>query len=135
MWPIMQLPGTSTATLEKRRKYTVSFFTKTQTGGLLSELKWKGTRLDPERFSNWFTFLRVLAYVVRFIQNSCSSEMLKEKGSLTVDEVNDAEVVVLRQAQQESFLEELCCIKKQHALPTSSKILPISPTLSDDGLL
>lgn len=36
---------------------------------MLAELKLKGTRLDPERFSDWFKFLRMLAYVVRFIQN------------------------------------------------------------------
>lgn len=57
------------------------------------------------------------------------------QGPLTVDEINDAEIMVLHQAQQESYCEELSRAGRGEALPSSSKILPISPSLGSDGLL
>ena len=61
--------------------------------------------------------------------------MAKVQGPLTVDEINDAEVMVLRQTQQESYCEELSRARRGEALPSSSKILPISLSLGSDGLL
>ena len=56
-------------------------------------------------------------------------------GPLTVDELSDAEVMVLRQVQRESYREEVLRARKGEVLPSSSKILPISPVLGSDGLL
>ena len=63
------------------------------------------------------------------------SKMAKVQGPLTVDEINDTEIMVPRQAQQESYCEELSRAGRREALPSSSKILPISPSLGSDGLL
>ena len=133
MWPTMSLPSARSDDIERKQKYRATFLASTEKEICLPELKLKGTRLDPERFSEWFKFLCVLAYVVRFIQNS--SKMAKVQGPLTVDEINDAEVMVLRQAQQESYCEESSRARRGEALPSSSKILPISPSLGSDGLL
>ena len=56
-------------------------------------------------------------------------------GPLTVDELSDAEVAVLRQVLLESYREEVLRARKGEVLPSSSKILPISPVLGSDGLL
>ena len=70
MWPTKSLPGARSDDIERKQKYRATFLVSTEKEICLPELKLKGTRLDPERFSDWFKFLRVLAYVVRFIQNS-----------------------------------------------------------------
>lgn len=54
---------------------------------------------------------------------------------MAVDKLSDAEVMVLCQVQLESFREEVMQARKREVLPSSSKILPISPVLGSDGLL
>ena len=133
MWPKMCLPSINSDDVERKQKHRVTLFASSEREKSLPKLKWKGTRLDPERFSDWFKYLRVVAYVIRFIQNS--SKVAKVRGPLTVEEVNDAEIMVLRQVQQESFSDELSQVCKGEALSTSSKISPISPSLGSDGVL
>ena len=53
---------------------------------------------------------------------------------MAVDKLSDAEVMVLCQVQLESFREEVMQARKREVLPSSSKILPISPVLGSDGL-
>ena len=132
-WPTMCLPGIDTDDVERKKKHRVTFFASTEREMSQPKWKWKGTSLDPERFSDWFKYLRVLAQVIRFIQNC--SKMAKVRGPLTVEEINDAEIMVLRQAQQESYSDELSRVQKGEALSTSSKISPISPRFGSDGLL
>ena len=133
MWPKMCLPSINSDDVERKQKYRVTLLASSEREKSLPKLKWKGTRLDPERFSDWFKYLRVVAYVIRFIQNS--SKMANVRGPLTVEEVNDADIMVLRQAQQESFSDELSQVCKGAVLSTISKISPISPSLGSYGLL
>ena len=70
---------------------------------------------------------------MQFVHNSL--KMSRVQGALTAEEINDAEIIVLRQAQSECFLEEALRARKGEALPSSSKILPVSPVLASDGLL
>ena len=69
MWPTMPLLATSADDVERKRKYRPTFLASTKTEISMHQLTWKDTKLDPERFSDWFKFLRVIAYVVRFVQN------------------------------------------------------------------
>ena len=75
----------------------------------------------------------MIAYVVRFVQNCFRVSRLQ--GPWLVDELSDAEVMVLPQVQLESYPEEVLRARKGEELPSSSKILPISPVLGNDGLL
>ena len=129
MWPTMPLLATSSDDVERKRKYRLTFLASTKTEISMPELKWKDTKIDPERLSDCFKFLRVIAYVVRFVQNCLRVSRLH--GLLTVDKLSDAEVMVLRQLQ----LEEVLRASNGEVLPSSSKILPISPVLGSDGLL
>ena len=63
-WPTMPLLATSSDDVERKRKYRLTFLASTKTEISSTELKWKDTKLDPEQFSDWFKFLRVIAYVV-----------------------------------------------------------------------
>ena len=132
MWPTVPLLPTSSDYVERKRKYRPTFLASTKTEISMPELKWKDTKLDPERFSDWFKFLRVIAYV-RFVQNCLIVSRLH--GPLTVDELSDVEVIVLRQVQLESYREEVLRARKVEVLSSSSKILPVSPVLGSDGLL
>ncbi|KAK2558628.1 hypothetical protein P5673_018821 [Acropora cervicornis] len=123
MWPTMPLLATSADDVERKRKYRPTFLASTKTEISMHQLTWKDTKLDPERFSDWFKFLRNCLRVPRL------------HDPLTVDELSDAEVMVLRQVQLESYREEVLRARKGEVLPSSSKILPISPVLGSDGLL
>ncbi|XP_067055870.1 uncharacterized protein [Acropora muricata] len=129
----MPLLATSADDVDRKRKYRPTFLVSTKTEISMHQLTWKDTKLDPERFSDWFKFLSVIAYVVRFVQNCLRVPRLH--GFLTVDELSDAEVMVLHQVQLESYREEVLRAHKGEVLPSSSKILPISPVLASDGLL
>ena len=92
MWPTMPLLATSANDVERKRKYKPTFLASTKTEISMHQLTWKDTKLDPERFSDWFKFLHVIAYVVGFVQNCLRVPRLH--GPLTVDELSDAEVMV-----------------------------------------
>ena len=94
MWPKLCLPSINSDDIERKQKYRVTLFAPLF-----------APSLDPERFSDWFKYLRVLAYVMRFIQNG--SMMAKVRGPLAVEEINDAGIMVLHQAQQVSYSDEL----------------------------
>jgi len=133
-WPAMNLPVFNQDNQEKKCKFVSTVFVSTEAKQQPMKIQWKGTRLDPECFASWFKYIRVLAYVLRFINNS-SSPAKKIEGVLTVDEIRDAEMIVISQAQQEAFQEELSSLRRGQPLPVNSKIIPISPVLGTDGLL
>lgn len=70
MWLVMPLLASSSDDAERKGKYRVTLLTATKKEISWNQMKWKDARLDPERFSNWVKFLRVLTSVVCFAQNS-----------------------------------------------------------------
>ena len=67
MWPTMPLLATSSDEVERKHKYRLTFLASTKRDISMHKFKRKNTKLDPERFSDWFKFLRVIAYVVQFV--------------------------------------------------------------------
>ena len=61
-------------------------------------------RLNPNRFSSWQKFIRVQAWVYRFIDNCRLRE--RESGELKTGEIEDAETQAIKSAQQEAFPDE-----------------------------
>lgn len=85
---------------------------------------------DPERFSSWLRLLRSTAAVLRFIAKcrrlTCDDSTLMAR----------AELLLLRQAQAESFGNEVAVLKiGPGVVHRDSKLLTLSPYLDDDGLL
>jgi len=93
-WPAMNLPVFKQDNQEKKRKFVSTVYMSTEAKQQPMKIQRKGTRLDPECFASWFKNIRVLAYVLGFINNS-SSTAKKIEGALTVDEIRDAEVIVI----------------------------------------
>eukprot|EP00795_Rhopilema_esculentum_P010171 gene10171-18839_t len=54
--------------------------------------------IDYDRFSDYQKLLRVTAYVLRFIQN-CRNKVRGNQEELSVEEINDAEIIIIREAQ------------------------------------
>ena len=91
------------------------------------------TGINLKRFSNWLRLRRVVAYALRFIANSSSTD--KASGDLTVKELDAAEHCIIKEVQQVSFSDELRTIRTGEALANSNKLSPLCPFLDSDGTL
>ncbi|XP_062699137.1 uncharacterized protein LOC134284320 [Aedes albopictus] len=119
--------------------------------------------IDVHRCSRWTKLLRVTAYVVRFIDN-CKHKVAAQQ-SVTVrasknqqrviaaptvqrplekEEFRKAEVILWRQAQHESFPDEMSILSKNinkksgdvfELVKKTSCIYKLSPMLDDNGIL
>lgn len=63
--------------------------------------------IDFHRFSSYKRLLRVIAYVCRFLHNIRSTVELRKSGTLTVTELRQAEIHVVRCSQSTSFYAEI----------------------------
>lgn len=91
--------------------------------------------LKPERFSSLIRFLRVKAWVYRFIYNCKSLKENRSGGELSVDEVNDMQTNVIREAQIQSFTTEYNSLLKGKPLMGNCKILALSPRMDEDKII
>lgn len=82
--------------------------------------------------SSFEKLIRVLAYCHRFIDNCRNS---KHVGALAVEELERAEVIIIRAVQQEAFSQEIYCLKTNKPLKKNSKIIAFSAFLDSNGLL
>eukprot|EP00117_Sycon_ciliatum_P019525 scpid23902/ scgid17679/ len=94
-----------------------------------------GDRLTATRYSSWSRYQRVMAYVLRFLSNCRQPTANRQIGALTVDDLHDAEVYILKAAQAESFPVEVAALSKVHAVAPKCKLAPLTPIMDDDGLL
>ena len=79
--------------------------------------------------------VRVNAWVMRFVDNCRLPKELRDSGELSVDEIYDSEVKIVRVMQKEEFTTEYRSLTKKKTLSTSSRILSLYPRLDDDGLI
>ena len=80
---------------------------------------------DPDRYSSWTRYKRVVAWVIRFARNFAATHSMRysewlQSGPLKTDELTAAETHVLLKVQQESFPEELTALARQQLLTTVS---------------
>ena len=91
-----------------------------------------------DRFRSYDKLVRVIAWVRRAASNFGAIGLVKKKKKrLSVDEVESAEIFMLRRSQERSFSSELRALSQsppQH-IPRSSNILSLHPIFGQDGLL
>ena len=58
---------------------------------------------DPEKFSSWTRFRRVVAWICRFVQNCKKKPEDRVLSSLTSAELHNAELIAERKIQMDSF--------------------------------
>ena len=73
---------------------------------------------------------------MRFTTNcrSHQHERLLDKG-INLEEIRDAEKLILKTTQKECFKEEYTAIVERKKLPKNSKLLSLCPRLDDDGVM
>ncbi|XP_037931348.1 uncharacterized protein LOC119666139 [Teleopsis dalmanni] len=85
-----------------------------------------------ERYSNYRKLLYVIAYISRFIR-----KLKKEKFPvwLTVEELREAENIIIRHTQHLYFTKEINLIKNRRELPSGYKICSLYPFLDKNEIL
>nr|XP_049463411.1 uncharacterized protein LOC120956042 [Anopheles coluzzii] len=103
-----------------------------------------GGFIQFERFSKWRRLLRAVAHAIRFISNVQNSirGTTKQLGPLTQPELAEAELIVFRSIQQESYPEEIRCLRQderkhpwQTGIKKESPLFKLSPVLDDSGVI
>ena len=70
-----------------------------------------------------------------FVNNCRVNKEHKLKEELTIEELQDAEKVIIKKAQYVAFQEEYIALKKGKPLSASSKLLGLCSKLDKDGLM
>ena len=88
---------------------------------------------DPfSRFSTLAKLKRVIAYCKRFTFNCKNPKSNRISGVLTVSELKDSFLMLIRLSQKQSFKSELNDLKNKGLISRSSNILSLHPFLDND---
>ena len=79
--------------------------------------------------------MRVRAWVGLFVNNWRIHINNRSYGELGCQEIVDAEIEVIKKAQQEAFHKDHKALVKQKALLSNRKVLSLKPVVDEDGLL
>lgn len=90
--------------------------------------------IDYKRFSSLNKLLRVLAYVLRFINNIKNKKEDRKIGTMTVLEINRAKLVIVKLVQDEAFQEDIKALRNGK-VQRSSKLTSLHPFLDSKGVL
>ena len=89
------------------------------------------------RFSDFTKLKRTVAWIKRFVSNCRNKRLNKElkSGLLTIEELDDANRVIITLVQRESFQKEIAILKSGKELPTNNSLLCLSPFLDSNNIL
>lgn len=85
-------------------------------------------------YSNYRKLQRVTAYVMRFI-NAIAKKPIPKDVALTVQEIQSAEMVLIKYVQACAYEEELLLIPTKANLPTNSKLCGLNPFIDSEGIV
>ncbi|XP_055543763.1 uncharacterized protein LOC129729276 [Wyeomyia smithii] len=88
-----------------------------------------------DRYSKLEKLQRVVAYCLRFKRNCHIQQIERETGPLTLKELDDAQLCIVRMAQTIYFATEIQLLKKNKSLPSSSTLITLQPFLDDRQVL
>ncbi|GFX02894.1 uncharacterized protein TNCV_4438761 [Trichonephila clavipes] len=84
--------------------------------------------------NRFLTIVRVLSFLYRFLFN-IRNPTNKKTGPLTSDEMEEAEIYLMKQVQLSSFYKEIRAMQNGDDICNKSKILNLSPFLDDKGII
>lgn len=87
------------------------------------------------KFSTFSKLQRVMCYILRFFKNITTNKNNKSLECLTVIELNDALIYLVKLAQGCVFNEEIHDLTLKRNISSKSKLLPLSPFLDSNGVL
>ena len=91
--------------------------------------------VDPSRYSSWLRLRRIQAWVDRFIDNCQKPKADRTTGGLSVEELNQVEIKIVKETQRRNFPEEWQSLLHDKKLSPSSKLLGLHPKIDSDGLM
>ena len=92
--------------------------------------------LDPKNYSNLQKLLRVTAWIQRFLKNSKQlNKSKRETGELSVNELKEVEIKLIRQEQKNEFFEEYDMLIQGKNVKSNSRIWKLKPILDSENLI
>ncbi|XP_066157628.1 uncharacterized protein, partial [Euwallacea fornicatus] len=86
------------------------------------------------RFSTLFKLRRIVAYIWRFKEQSLTKTK-NTSSCLTVEELNEAQRILIKLAQRDTFHKEIKELHKNNKVASDSKILSLNPFLDSVGII
>ena len=128
-WPkkeIVKGPEIETETKKAYQEFTML---------TVSSKKAESDCIEPSVYSSWQKLVRVQAWLVRFVENCQVKKAERVQGELSVDEIEAAEMYIIRQTQREFLTQEYISLASSKEVPGDSKILTLNPKLDEDGIM
>ena len=104
-------------------------------------LTWIGSAKDtkneyfsPAKYSSLTNFLRITAYLTRFICNCRHLKSARRIGTLLVEDIEQARKLRILTTQAESFHQEVVALKAKPHLSSKSTLASLSPFLDEHGI-
>ena len=91
--------------------------------------------LDITRWSSFTRAMRVIGWVQRFLYNSKVSKEQRRHSDLSLNELIDAKLRLLKYVQKCDFQKELLLLQGDQPVSKSSSIHKLTPIIGEDGLL
>jgi hypothetical protein len=88
-----------------------------------------------ERFSSFSKLKRVTAYCLRFAKNAKLPSIRRQGGLLTLKEIQDAAIYLIKMTQFQHFYLELQALRKTKEVPLKSSLKSFSPFLDNSGVI
>lgn len=85
--------------------------------------------------SHFFKLKKVIAYCLRFVFNWKNISKNRKTGRISVDELNNAELCIVKLVQHECFADEINELKKHNRVSSGSKILKLNPFIDENNIL
>ncbi|XP_066596616.1 uncharacterized protein [Prorops nasuta] len=87
-----------------------------------------------DKFSSWSKLVRVMAYVLRFVQRTRKTGQW-EDSLLSASEIRDSIVAIVQVVQRTHFAAELSALNHGSRIPSRSKLLSLHPVIDSQGVL
>ena len=131
-WPKAKIKEGSEVKMEAKKKLTLTSSLNFVLPHRPQDRKW---RLHPSNWSSWLRLTRVCAWVLRFVLNCRSPRQERLSESLSPEEIENAEILIIREAQQAAFTEEYRALKENKLISKKSRLKTLVPLLDEDGLI
>ncbi|KAL7737020.1 hypothetical protein ACLKA6_008873 [Drosophila palustris] len=90
---------------------------------------------DIGRFSRYVRLKRTVGWMLRFVERTRNPEKITATGELTFAELRQAELILCKLVQAQTFEEEISVLTLKGLISKSSAIYSLSPELNEHGVL
>ena len=131
-WPKAKINEGSEVKMEAKKRLTLTSSLNFALPHRPQDRKW---RLHSSNWSSWLRLTRVCAWVLRFVENCRSPHQERLSESLSPEEIENAEILIILEAQQAAFTEEYRALQENKLISKKSHLKTLVPLLDEDGLI